>query len=157
MLNTFTVSFFGHRDFHGHRKYEATLEQILKELIHRKDYVEFLVGRNGEFDKFVSTSIRQAKRKYDYHNSSLVWVLPYSTADLRDNIDAYKDYYDEIEICENSANAHYKSAIQLRNREMVDRSDLIICCIERKSGGAYQTVQYAIKKGKKVIYLADKK
>lgn len=157
MLNAFTVSFFGHRDFHGHREYETVLKQMLKELINRKDYVEFLVGRNGEFDSFVSATVREIKRKYHNHNSSLVWVLPYSTADLNYNLDAYKTYYDEIEICKKSFNAHFKSAIQIRNREMVDRSDLIICCIERESGGAYQTVRYAIKREKKVINLVDKK
>ena len=38
---------------------------------------------------------------------------------------------------------------------MVDRADLILCCIEREKGGAWQTVQYAIKQEKTVINLAD--
>ena len=63
--------------------------------------------------------------------------------------------YDEIEICQNSAEAHYKSAIQIRNRQMIDRSDLIVCCIEHNSGGAYQTIQYARNQKKEIINLAD--
>lgn len=42
---------------------------------------------------------------------------------------------------------------QIRNREMVDRADLVICYIEHKEGGAYKTVQYALMMGKTVIYL----
>ncbi len=38
---------------------------------------------------------------------------------------------------------------------MVDRSDLVICYIDHQSGGAFQTMQYALKRGKKVINLAE--
>ena len=48
-----------------------------------------------------------------------------------------------------------KAAIQIRNREMVDRADLVLCAIERQSGGAWQTVQYAMKQEKPVINLFD--
>lgn len=45
---------------------------------------------------------------------------------------------------------------QIRNREMVDRADLIICYIEHKEGGTYKTVQYALMIGKTVINLTTK-
>ena len=48
-----------------------------------------------------------------------------------------------------------KAAMQLRNREMVDRSDLVVCYIEHNSGGAFQTVQYAKKKNKEIVNLSD--
>ena len=38
---------------------------------------------------------------------------------------------------------------------MVDRADLLICYVEKESGGAYQTMQYALKTGKKVINIYD--
>ena len=38
---------------------------------------------------------------------------------------------------------------------MVDRSDLVICYIDHQSGGAFQTMQYVLKRGKKVINLAE--
>ena len=50
-----------------------------------------------------------------------------------------------------------KSAIQVRNRNMIDRADLVVCCIQHKSGGAYRTIQYAEKQGKKIVNLADEK
>ena len=58
-------------------------------------------------------------------------------------------------ICEESARAHFKGAMQFRNRHMVDRADLIVCYIEHNEGGAYQTVQYAKKQDKKIINLAE--
>ena len=84
-------------------------------------------------------------------------MLPYSTAEFRDNEDSFREYYDEIEICETAADGHFKAAHQARNREMVDRANLIICYIEHEKSGAWQTVEYAIKQEKTVINLADEK
>ena len=102
-----------------------------------------------------SSVIKRAIRTYGCGNTHFTLILPYMKANYRDNEKHYLDYYDDVEICSESAKAYYKSAIQIRNRNMVDRSDLIICCIQRKSSGAYRTVQYAEKKGKNIINLAE--
>lgn len=154
-MNIFTVAFFGHRDFYVHHRCENKLIPILKGLINTKEYVDFLVGRNGEFDIFASSYVKRAKNELWDCNSSLILVLPYPTAEFRNSEEYFVKYYDEVEICEKSAIAHYKSAMQIRNREMVDRADLIICYIERKNGGAFQSIQYAEKQGKTIINLAD--
>ena len=65
-------------------------------------------------------------------------------------------YYDEIEVCEAATKAHYKSAIQVRNKQMVDRSDLVIFYVENERGGAYQTLKYAEKQGIHIINIAKK-
>ena len=70
------------------------------------------------------------------------------------NEESFHDYYSDVEISYAASKAHQKAAIQLRNREMVDRAELVLCCIERKSGGAYQTVLYAKKQNKQIINLA---
>lgn len=57
--------------------------------------------------------------------------------------------------CVLNREAHQKSAIQVRNRSMTDRADLVVCCIQHKSGGAYRTIQYAEKQGKEIVNLAD--
>lgn len=66
----------------------------------------------------------------------------YLSAEYEKNEEAFQEYYDEVDVCQSSSAAHFKAAMQIRNREMVDRSDLVVCCIERNSGGAYQTVLY---------------
>lgn len=108
-------------------------------------------GRDGEFDLLVASAIRRAVKQYGYGNTSLILALPYMKAEYRDNEQNYLSCYDEVEICSESSNAHYKSAIQLRNRSMVDRSDLVVCCIQHKS----KTIQYALQQGKQVRNLAD--
>lgn len=154
-MNIYTVSFFGHRDFYAHHKCEIKLESILRELVNTKEYVDFLVGRNGEFDTFVSSVIRRTKKDVWDANSSLVLVLPYPTAEYTDNQQYFEEYYDEIEISEKASLSHFKSAMQVRNKEMVDRSDLVICYVEHNRGGAYQTIEYARKQNKRIINLAE--
>ena len=152
-MNMYTVTFFGHRYIDNMYRIEEKLEPILKDLINQKEYVEFLVGRDGEFDQIVSSAIRKAKERYDYGNVSHILVLPYERADYRDNKDSFEDYYDEIQISSSAAAAHPKAAIVVRNRDMCDRADLVICFLDRESGGAYNAIKYADSIGKKVINL----
>lgn len=126
-MNTYTVSFFGHRQLENAIELEQKLETVVRQLLLEKEYVEFLVGRDGEFDLLVASVIKRCKWEVRNDNSSLVWVLPYETVDYRNNCEAYLDYYDEIEVADIAG--HYKSAFQTRNRRMVDRSDFVIFCI----------------------------
>lgn len=154
-MNIYTVSFFGHRYIEHEPQIENRLNRLLYDLITHKEYVDFLVGRNGDFDLFASSAIKRAIHSYAYGNTHFTLVLPYMKAEYRDNQKGYLEYYDEVEICSKSAEAHPKSAIQVRNRNIVDRSDLVVCCIQHKNGGAYKTIQYAKKQCKKIVNLAE--
>lgn len=154
-MNTYTVSFFGHREVSQAFAVEKRLKNVINELLRTHDCVEFLVGRDGEFDQMVASTVRSIEREQGYGNSLLVLVLPYMKAEYRDNQQSYLDYYNEIEVCEESSKAHYKSAIQIRNRTIVDRSDLVVCCIQHKSSGAYKTVQYAKRKHCQILNVAE--
>ena len=134
-MKIFTVAFFGHRYIDNPFRIEDRLEEEIRRLISEHEYVDFLVGRDGEFDQFASSAVLRVRKQYRDDNSSLVLVLP--------------------EISYAASKAHPKAAIQIRNREMVERADLILCCIEREKGGAWQTVRYAMKQGKDVINLAN--
>lgn len=152
-MNIYTVSFFGHRRIYNQLRLDHVLEELVARLLWEHNYVEFLVGRDGDFDQMVSSAIRRCQRKYGDKNSSHIWVMPYPTSFFRDNEEACYAYYDEIEICEESSIKHFKAAFQARNRHMVDRSNLIIFYVETNEGGAYQTMQYAMQQGKDLINL----
>ncbi len=154
MINVYTVSLFGHRELSDAFEAERRLEKLVGELIRTKEYVEFLVGHNGDFDTLASSVIRSEMSANDYGNSSLILVLPYLTAEYLNNEESFKAYYNEIEICEKSADAHFRAALQIRNRYMIDRSDLVVCYVERKVGGAYNALRYAEKNKIPFINLA---
>lgn len=144
-MDTYTVSFFGHRKLDSPILIEEQLEAIVLNLLSTKAYLEFLVGRDGDFDLLAASVIHRCKRTFRNDNSSLVWVMPYPTAEYRDNESAFRAYYDEIEICSEASGKHFKTAFQLRNRNMIDRSDLAVFYVQRKSSGAWQTLEYVRK------------
>ena len=57
-------------------KVEDQVKKIVRHLIQEKQYVEFLVGRDGDFDQIVASTVRRVKRAVRDDNSVLVWVMP---------------------------------------------------------------------------------
>lgn len=153
-MDRFTVSFFGHRQIDDPLIIEEKLENIIQELLQTKEYVEFLIGRDGEFDQLAASVIRRCRRTVRDDNSALVLVLPYTAAECRNKFGAVHKYYDEIEVCAASAEMHFKAAHQARNRSMVDRSDLVVFYVCHSFGGAYRTRKYAASSGSKYLDLA---
>lgn len=150
-MNIFTVSFFGHRIIPEFREAEDRVEALVHALLLEKEYVEFLVGRDGDFDQIVSSTVKRQQRLVRDDNSSLIWILPYPTAELRNNMENFEAYYDEIEICGSAASSHPKGAFQIRNRQMVSEA------ISLYSMWIIQAVELirpcAMRRKKKRIYL----
>ena len=155
MFSVYTVCFFGHRQIDNFKEIEQKIETLIDRLLKEHEYIEFIIGRDGEFDQLVTSSIHRIRKRSDAANCSVTWVMPYLKADYVKNSQSYDNYYDSVEICEHSAKAHPKSAIQTRNRAMVDRSDLCVFCVTHKSGGAYQTFRYAEKINANIINLYE--
>ena len=147
----FTVAFFGHRDLCDLNRIDERLMPLLRQLIWDKDYVVFMVGRNGGFDEYVASVIKRAQREYGVDNNELTLILPYEVANLAD----YETYYDGILIPECLEGVHPKGAISKRNRWMVEKADLVVVNVEREQGGAYRAKQYAEKLWTPVVNLAE--
>lgn len=154
-MEIFTVSLFGHRKLDNAYLTEQKLERVVRELIKTKDYVEFLVGRSGAFDLLAAAAVQRVRKALGTQNTELTLVLPYMTADYRDNEELLDAYYDNTLICPISEKVHFKAAMQTRNRWMVDQSSLVVCCVQHPHGGAYQTIRYAAATGKDIINLAE--
>ena len=154
-MRIFSVAFFGHRYVDNILEIENLLEEKIRKLIDQNEYVDFLVGRNGDFDQCVSSTVFRIQKNCRNDNSALVLVLPYPTAEYLNNEEMFHEYHTNVEISYAASTAYPKAAIQIRNREMVDRADLVVCYIEHKKGGAWQTVQYAFEQRKKIINLAE--
>lgn len=155
MFSVYKVCFFGHRQIDDFSLVEQRIEALINRLLNEHEYVEFLVGRDGEFDHLVTSAIRRCRKHLDTANCSVTWVMPYPKADYVKNSKSYDNYYDSVDVCEQSAKAHPKSAIQIRNKAMVDRSNLCVFCVTHRSGGAYHTLRYAERTGANIINLLD--
>ena len=151
-MEIYRVTFIGHRTIYDMRHIQHSIEEIVLNLLRRYDFVEFNIGRNGDFDIFVASAIKHTQKKFGTQNSSLNLVLPYQSKDEC----FFKEFYDDIHYPLDNK-THYKSAISKRNEWLIDNSDLLICYVEEnKSGGSLKTLKYAQTKGIKIINLANK-
>ena len=128
---------------------DVQLTPLIQRLIQTNSYVSFLIGRNGEFDEYAASVIKLVQKAVGKEKSDISLVLPYKVARLND----YEKYYDGIIIPESLSNAHPKSAITLKNRWMIEQSDLVIIYVEHRHGGAYTAMKYAERLNKKIIVL----
>ena len=74
-------------------------------------------------------------------------VLPYTVKD----VEYYQKYYDNVLI---PIKAHPKAAITLRNKWMVENSNLVLVYVINSHGGAFEAMRYAEKLNKKTINIA---
>ena len=139
----YRVSFIGHRQIDRFRFVEEHLDQIISELLNNKEYVEFYVGRNGDFDTMVASAVKRGQKAYGAANSSLILVLPYTVSDM----ELLEQFYDEIWLPEELYKVHYKSAITKRNEWLVKNSDLLVAYVVNDSGGAAYCLKQAQKEG----------
>lgn len=150
MDEIFRVALFGHRYLDSLWIIEDRLTPIIKDLIWKKQFVEFYIGRNGEFDEFAASVIKRTRKDVDLSNTALILVLPYNSARIED----YEKYYDEITIPDVLWKMHPKGAIKAKNRWMVEQADLVIGYVEREEGGAYTALKYAKQLKKEIINIA---
>ena len=148
-----TCTFAGHKTL-----LVSALNQIvdaLESIIATENYICCYVEGMGEFDSQAASAVRILKNKYPKKVISLTLVLPY----MQQKINKYKYYYDslydDIIIPQDLIGIHYKRSITIRNRWMVDHSDYIIAMVWRNYGGAYNTLSYAIKQKKQIIFLKN--
>ena len=149
-MDIYRIAFIGHREIYGHYRLQDQIEQIARDKLYEKEYVEFYVGRNGDFDISVASAIKRAQNAVGHHNSCLILLQPYP---MRDD-EYYEKFYDEVQYPV-SFKTYPKSAITKRNKWMIDNSELLIAFVEDgRKGGALTTLKYAEKKGVPIINLA---
>lgn len=155
MSDIFTVSFFGHRWISNISFVKKEIRKIVKKIIAVNDCVEFLVGRNCDFDIATSKVINSCQKTSD-NTVSLICVLPSPTGIYNNNNrDFYHYHYDDVEITYNSVEISSKMALQIRNADMVNRSNLCVFFVNQDEGIAWQTMKYAISQKKDIINIAD--
>ena len=72
----YRVSMIGHRVIEDY-SVEEKLYELFRELLRTKEYVEFYLGRNGDFDILAASVIKRLQENYRNDNSALILVLPY--------------------------------------------------------------------------------
>ena len=145
-----TCVFIGHRTVPQALREDVRAE--LRRMISRDDVREFFCGGMGEFDRLCACAVREIKGEYP--DIRLMLVVPSMSVSVM-KMGAREKYYDEIIVPQESDQAHYKRAITLRNRWMVDNSDIALVYLRREYGGAYDAARYAAKKRKPMRFIGE--
>ena len=142
--------FAGHSKIYNSDEIVDKLLKHIERLIVEENVSEFWVGNYGNFDKLSAKAVRSLKAQYP--KISLILVIPYLTKEINDYKDMYYKNYDSILMADMPERTLQKFRILKCNEYMVNNSDFIICYVERRSGGAAKTLEYAEKKMNIKIY-----
>lgn len=143
-----SCTFFGHRIIN--KDIKDLLTRQIDILIAEHGVNVFYVGNNGQFDHLVAAVLREVK----LHNPQISYSIVLAYLPERE-----KEYnqlsYTETIYPEGLEYTPPRFAISKRNQWMVQQSDYVIAYVEHSIGGAAQFTEYARKKHKTVINLAD--
>ena len=149
IMEIFRVAFIGHREVEDWRTVDSKIDNLVRGLIRIKEYVEFYVGYNGDFDISVVSIIKRAQNELGNENSSLILVLPYKNKGEKYFVKYYDEIYMPVE------KVYYKATITKCNQWMIDNCNILVAYVNKDFGGAYNTLRYAEKKGTPIINLAN--
>lgn len=148
------ITFLGHRSLYNKTEVLEKLKRALIDSIKQNEKTTFYCGGCGTFDNLCVSICHFIKKEYT--SAEIVYVTPYLNEShqkkMKDMLNT--GTYDSI-IYPPLENTPPKYAIIKRNEWMVHQADLIIAYVEYSNGGAYRTLEYAKRKGKKISNLAE--
>ena len=150
--------------FSGHRQirqeeYDCIMDMLYHSIQEevKKGVRVFCAGGALGFDMLAETVVLELKHVFP--EIKLWLILPCKTqtknwsAEQKTRFEKIKEESDEVIYV---SEEYFRGCMHKRNRALVDMSDCLICYLTQKSGGTAYTVEYAEKKGLKIINLAEK-
>ncbi len=143
--------------FTGHRILTdldaALLDRVVTDLI-KNGCGRFLCGMAKGFDIAAAESVIALKKVYP--NVELIACVPCGEQSFNYSSSDRWRYNRIISFCSEVitlSESYYNGCMHVRDRFMVDNSDVVLSYLREKSGGTFYTVKYAESSGKKVIKL----
>lgn len=151
-----TCCFTGHRNVYQTPLLYASV-RIAIENAYSRGYRIFCAGGAMGFDSVAALNVL-ALRENGYEDIRLRLVLPYPDQHARWN-QYDRKMFEEILKRANSveyvSETYTKWCMHARNRRLVDLSSYCICYLDDQKSGTGYTVEYARKKGLRVVNLGD--
>ena len=149
--------------FTGHRELPPQVAVALCHALDReiaalsaRGVTEFRAGGARGFDTLAALRVIAAREKNPALR--LVLYLPCRTQSdgWREGERAlYADILSRADEVHYVSEAYVKGCMQMRNRALVDGSDVCLAYLTHSRGGTYQTFAYALSRGVQVVNLAD--
>ena len=148
------ITFFGHRSLYVTDELRNEIFDTIKKIIRQGETVSFYCGGYGDFDTLCARACLAIKKENSFCKTFL--VTPYMTESRQRKIKEimHEKLYDGV-IYPPLENTPPKAAIIKRNEWMIREADFIVAYVKNTYGGAYKALQYAQKKKKVIINLAE--
>lgn len=152
-----TCFFTGHRIIKMTDGLSIPLTETLAELI-ENGAADFYAGGAIGRDMLCEDTVLRLKTDYPHIKLHLVLPCPPEEQTAKWNASQKKKFYriyesaDSIEIL---SEAYHKDCMRIRNARLVELGDICVCCYNESHnyGGTYQTVNMAMRQGRKIINL----
>ncbi len=149
-----TIAFVGHAKLSSSDGIKERIKEEMRKNIADGIQVSCYLGGYGAFDTICARACMELKAEYD--GVEVLYVAPYLSLSEQRKIKEMRSFglcdasiYPPIE------NTPPKFAILKRNEWMMANADLVIAFVNRGYGGAYQALQVAKRKKKKIINICD--
>ncbi len=148
------ISFCGHSNLTISTEIKENLATLLNNILSVNNNCTFYLGGYGNFD-YLCLEVLNKLKKEKYPLIKILFITPYLDENYLKNKNV-KTYYDNI-IYPPLENVPKKFAILKRNMWIIKHSNLVIAYITKTFGGAYKTLEYAIKNNVPYINLSKAK
>ena len=152
------VTFCGHGKINaGRDEIRAQLSEAVEMLI-QEGATLFTVGGYGDFDWMAASVLHVLKGCYPHIQSIL--VLAYLNREQDWDEERREAWEKDLKLFDGTVyppleNVPKRLAIVRRNTWMVDEADVVVAYVRHSWGGAAKTLEYAQRKGKRIILLGD--
>ena len=144
-----SCAFFGHRDIYEKGLFER-VTKILIELIENEGFTQFYSGGRGAFDSCCAEAVSKLRKRYPQIKNTLVFsYLP----PPNQKYELSHIFTDSVYLLEKRVPPPY--AILETNKALVDKADCLLVAIKYSFGGAWKAVEYAKRRGKRIINVCD--
>ena len=136
------------------KRLKALLTESIKNQITENGVTHFISGMAMGVDIYAAEAVLELKKKYPH--ITLECAIPCETQANRWSEGWRNRYFDIIYRSDDAQTlqTHYTSDCMMkRNKYMVDNSDVVIAVWNGEKSGTGNTVDYALKNGKKVIII----
>mgnify|MGYP000822304428 CR=1 FL=1 len=151
-----TACFTGHRELPTENLPEISkrLEDTLLTLI-EQGYCYFGAGGALGFDTLAAQTVLRLRERYP--QIRLILVLPclnQTRGWQQADVDIYEELKRRADKVTYTSESYFRGCMQKRNRHLVDNSSGCICYLTKPTGGTAYTVDYARRRGLRIINIA---
>lgn len=146
------ITFLGHRSLYNVGDLLEKVQNTILEHSDLNERTDFYCGGYGDFDNLCARACQSLKKRAP--GWEIVFITPYIIDLQQQKRLIASDLYDSI-LYPPLENVPLKFAISKRNEWMVNQADLIIAYVQHSFGGAYKSLEYARRKKKRILNLAE--